>query len=58
MSGSSDNYTSYLDEVVAEDPDTADYVSQLEQAYDRADEMVLGSTADLALEVENFLRDL
>jgi len=43
---------------VAEDPDTADYVSQLEQAYDRADEMVLGSTADLALEVENFLRDL
>lgn len=53
-----DNYTSYLDEVVAEDPDTADYVSQLEQAYDRADEMVLGSTADLALEVENFLRDL
>lgn len=53
-----DSYTSYLDDVVSEDPETAEYVSQLEQAYDRADEMVLGSSTNLAVEVENYLRDL
>lgn len=52
-----DEYTSYLDDVVAEDSDTADYVASLENAYDRADEMVLGSHADLVVEVENYLRD-
>ncbi len=51
-----DDYTSYLDDVVAEDPDTAEYVERLEEAYDRADEMVLGSTGNLVVEVEDFLR--
>ena len=46
-----------LDGVVAEDPDTADYVTRLEEAYDRADEMVLGSSTDLVVQVENFLRE-
>lgn len=52
-----DEYTTYLDGVVAEDPDTADYVTRLEEAYDRADEMVLGSSTDLVVQVENFLRE-
>lgn len=53
-----DTYSAYLDEVVAEDPETAEYVGQLEVAYDRADQLALGSSSDLAVEVERFLRDL
>ncbi|MEZ5238657.1 MAG: PAC2 family protein [Microthrixaceae bacterium] len=52
-----DDYTNYLDGIVAEDPDTSEYVANLEEAYDRADEMVLGSHTDLVMEVENYLRD-
>ncbi len=52
-----DDYTAYLDSVVAEDPDTAEYLRRLEEAYDRADEMVLGSSTNLVVEVERFLRD-
>ncbi|MCB1271391.1 MAG: PAC2 family protein [Microthrixaceae bacterium] len=52
-----DEYTNYLDGIVGEDPDTSEYVANLEEAYDRADEMVLGSHTNLVVEVENFLRD-
>ncbi len=52
-----DEYTAYLDNVVEEDPETADYVARLEEAYDRADEMALGTSTNLVVEVERFLRD-
>ncbi|MCZ7630563.1 MAG: PAC2 family protein [Microthrixaceae bacterium] len=53
-----DEYTTYLDALVAEDSDTAEYVLRLEEAYDRADDLVLGSSTDLVVEVEDFLREL
>ncbi|MFV0316278.1 MAG: PAC2 family protein [Microthrixaceae bacterium] len=53
-----EGYSTYLDEVVAEDHETAAYVNQLEAAYDEADQMALGSSTDIAVEVEKYLRDL
>jgi proteasome assembly chaperone (PAC2) family protein len=46
-------YEQRIDEVLADDEDSADYVTQLEQAFD---EQELDRSADLVAEVERFLR--
>jgi proteasome assembly chaperone (PAC2) family protein len=46
-------YEHRIDEVLADDEDSADYVTQLEQAFD---EQELDRSADLVAEVERFLR--
>jgi predicted ATP-grasp superfamily ATP-dependent carboligase len=46
-------YEQRIDEVLADDEDSADYVTQLEQAFD---EHELDRSADLIAEVERFLR--
>lgn len=48
-------YERQVDELVAEDEETSDYVDQLEQRYD--DELELTETGDLVEQVERFLRD-
>jgi proteasome assembly chaperone (PAC2) family protein len=49
------SYERQVNELVAEDEETADYVDQLEQRYD--DELELDDTEDLVEQVERFLRD-
>lgn len=48
-------YEQQIDEVIAEDDDSADYISQLEQAWDDQD-LQESSAAALVEEVERFLR--
>jgi len=49
------SYERQIDELVADDEDTADYVARLEQATDT--EPDLDDNGDLIAEVERFLRD-
>lgn len=51
----SEDYTSQIDELVADDDDTAAYVRQLEEQYDAS--MRPESTAELIEELEEFLKD-
>ncbi|MFM7067904.1 MAG: PAC2 family protein [Actinomycetes bacterium] len=51
-----DVYEERLSELVAEDDATAEYVTQLEDAYDR-EQVDMGSGDDLVQEVERFLRE-
>jgi hypothetical protein len=52
------SYERQIDELVADDDDTAAYVARLEEAADEApDDDELESQGDLIAEVERFLRD-
>ena len=53
------SYERQVDELVAEDDDTADYVRELEAAWDDADDEGLDDDPELLVaEVEEFLRDV
>ena len=52
------SYEDQVNEVVANDEETSDYVSQLEQSFDESQDVFdVGSGASLVEEVERFLRD-
>lgn len=53
--GQAEDYTSQIDELVADDDETAAYVRQIEEQYDAS--MRPESTAELIEELEEFLKD-